>query len=191
MRYHDGQFDDTRLLINLVTTAAEHGATVLNYAKVAGITFVDAESSEPITTMARVVINATGAFTDSMRQLANAQAAPMITPSQDVHLVFDRSLMPGDTAIMVPHTSDGRVMFVIPRHQHVLVGTTDTAIESATLEPRALAAEIEFILSTAGHYLSRPPQRHDILSIFVGIRPWPKPVSQVIPRRSPASIQST
>lgn len=183
--YHDGQFDDTRLLINLVTTAVEQGATVLNYArvtgvvkdsqgKVNGVTFVDAESGIESTLHAKVVVNATGAFTDSIRRLSNAQAAPMIAPSQGVHLVFDRSLMPGDTAIMVPHTSDGRVMFVIPWHDHVLVGTTDTAIDSPTPEPRPLADEIEFILSTASLYLSRPPQMQDVLSVFVGIRPLVK-----------------
>ncbi|MBK7747726.1 MAG: glycerol-3-phosphate dehydrogenase/oxidase [Candidatus Obscuribacter sp.] len=183
--YHDGQFDDTRLLINLVTTAVNKGACVLNYAsvtaldkdaggKVSGVKFIDSESGNVHAVQAKVVINATGAFTDSIRRLTNAQATPMIAPSQGVHLVFDRALMPGNTAIMVPHTSDGRVMFVIPWHDHVLVGTTDTAIPKPELEPKPLAEEIEFILETASRYLSRPPLMQDVLSVFVGVRPLVK-----------------
>jgi glycerol-3-phosphate dehydrogenase len=183
--YYDGQFDDSRLLINLVSTAAEHGATILNYVAVTGmikdddgyvtgVTAKDAETGTEYTVKGKVVINATGAFTDSVRRLADAQIQPMIAPSQGIHLVFDRSLMPGNSAIMVPHTSDGRVMFAIPWHKHVLVGTTDTPIETPTLEPLPFEQEIEFILETASKYLSRPPSRADILSVFVGIRPLVK-----------------
>ena len=95
----------------------------------------------------------------------------MIAPSQGIHLVFDRSFLLGDSAIMVPHTSDGRVMFAIPWHGHTLVGTTDTAIPEATLEPSAQEEEIEFILKTAGQYLHKAPSRADVLSVFTGIRP--------------------
>lgn len=183
--YHDGQFDDSRLLINLVRTAADQGAVLLNYARVTGLskdaggkicgaTATDLESGEEFSVQARTVINATGAFTDSVRRMSQPQAENMVTPSQGVHLVFSRELMPGDTAIMVPHTSDGRVMFVIPWHDHVLVGTTDTAIESPSLEPRPLEQEIDFILGTAALYLERPPSKADILSVFVGIRPLVK-----------------
>jgi glycerol-3-phosphate dehydrogenase len=92
-------------------------------------------------------------------------------PSQGVHLVFDKSFLSGDAAIMVPHTSDGRVMFAIPWHGHTLVGTTDTAIESIPLEPVAQEQEIEFILSTASRYLERDPTRADIKAVWTGIRP--------------------
>src|SRR5438045_4276657 len=98
----------------------------------------------------------------------------MIAPSQGVHLVFKSEFLPGNSAIMVPHTSDGRVMFAIPWHGHTLVGTTDTPIENPTLEPRPLAEEIEFILETAAQYLVKPPTRDDVLSVFVGIRPLVK-----------------
>lgn len=183
--YYDGQFDDARLLINLVATAAEQGATLLNYAPVTGLTraadgFVDGvqahdlESGEVFRARARVVINATGAFCDGVRRLVEPQAAPLIAPSQGIHLVFDQSFLPGESAIMVPHTDDGRVMFAIPWHGHTLVGTTDTPINEATLEPQPLAQEIEFILSTASRYLSKAPTRADILSVFVGIRPLVK-----------------
>ena len=183
--YFDGQFDDSRLLINLATTAAEQGATLLNYTRVTGLTkdaegvvngvvAMESESGDEITVQARVVVNATGAFTDDIRRQADPSVKPMISPSQGVHLVFDRAFLPGDTAIMVPHTSDGRVMFAIPWHNHTLVGTTDTAIPGPVLEPIAQEQEIEFILKTAALYLAKAPARDDVLSVFAGIRPLVK-----------------
>jgi glycerol-3-phosphate dehydrogenase len=180
--YFDGQFDDARLLINLAETASEQGATILNYTQVTGFTkgsdgFIDGvtawdlESRNSFRAAAKVVVNATGAFSDSVRKLAEPNVKPMISPSQGIHLVFDRSFLPGDSAIMVPHTSDGRVMFAIPWHDHTLVGTTDTPIETPSLEPLPLEQEIEFILSTAARYLEKAPSRNDVLSVFVGIRP--------------------
>jgi glycerol-3-phosphate dehydrogenase len=183
--YYDGQFDDTRLLINLVATAAEQGATLLNYAKVKalhkgaddivnGVTWEDVETGESFEIRAKVVVNATGPFTDAVRHMAEPEAKPMIAPSQGAHIVLDRSFLPGDTAIMVPHTSDGRVMFAIPWHGHTLVGTTDTPMQSAPLEPVAYNQEIEFMLETAALYLEKKPTRADILSVFAGIRPLAK-----------------
>ena len=183
--YYDGQFDDARLLINLAQTAVEQGATLLNYTKVTGLTkgadgFVDGlvahdlEGGETFEIKAQAVINATGPFSDGVRHLAEPDAPALIAPSQGIHLVFDRSFLPGDSAIMVPHTSDGRVMFAIPWHQHTLVGTTDTPIEASTLEPRPFNAEIDFVLETAGQYLHKAPTRADVLSVFVGIRPLVK-----------------
>jgi glycerol-3-phosphate dehydrogenase len=180
--YYDGQFNDSRLLINLAETAADQGAILLNYAPVTGFTkgadgFIngveahDVESGHPLRARARVVINATGAFSDSVRRMADPGVDPMIAPSQGVHLVFDRSFLPGNSAIMVPHTSDGRVMFAIPWNLHTLVGTTDTPIEDPPLEPRPLPEEIDFILETAGRYLHKSPTRSDVLSVFVGVRP--------------------
>jgi glycerol-3-phosphate dehydrogenase len=183
--YFDGQFDDTRLLINLVATASEQGATLLNYAKVTslhkdadgvvdGVAWQDMESGATYNSSAKVVINATGAFTDGVRQMAEADLKKLIAPSQGAHIILDRSFLPGDTAIMVPHTSDGRVMFAIPWHGHTLVGTTDTPISQASLEPVALDQEIEFMLETASLYLEKKPARADILSVFAGIRPLVK-----------------
>jgi glycerol-3-phosphate dehydrogenase len=180
--YYDGQFDDARLLINLVATAAEQGSTLLNYAQVTGLTrsedgfldgveATDLESGQAFHASAKVVINATGAFCDGVRQLADPAVVPLIAPSQGIHLVFDRSFLPGNNAIMVPHTSDGRVMFAIPWHGHTLVGTTDTPIPSPSLEPIPQEAEIEFILTTAAEYLHKAPQRSDVLSAFAGVRP--------------------
>ncbi|HEY7289222.1 MAG TPA: glycerol-3-phosphate dehydrogenase/oxidase [Vicinamibacterales bacterium] len=183
--YYDGQFDDARLLINLMETAADQGATVLNYVRVeaitkgddgfvAGVIAVDQETRKRWTPSARVVVNATGPFSDSVRRMADPEVLPLIAPSQGIHLVFDHSFLSSDAAIMVPHTSDGRVMFAIPWHGHTLVGTTDTPIETATLEPRPMKEEIDFILETAGQYLHKAPTRADVLSVFVGIRPLVK-----------------
>jgi glycerol-3-phosphate dehydrogenase len=179
--YHDGQFDDARLLIDLMRTAAEHGATVLNYARVTGfekatgrvtgVTVRDGETGREYTAAGRVVVNATGAFCDQVRQLADASAQGMVAPSQGAHLVLDESFLPGGHAIMVPKTADGRVMFAIPWHGHTLLGTTDVAIPEPVAEPRATEAEVEFILNTAANYLAKKPTRADVLSVFVGIRP--------------------
>jgi glycerol-3-phosphate dehydrogenase len=183
--YHDGQFDDSRLLINLAQTAAERGACMLNYARVvrlvkngdgsvAGLEFRDEESGLEHNLSARCVINATGPFSDALRRQDDPGAEPMIVPSQGVHIVLDRSFLPGDTAIVVPHTRDGRVMFAIPWHGHTVVGTTDTPITDPSLEPYPLTGEVDFILETAGAYLVRRPARADILSVFTGIRPLVK-----------------
>src|SRR5438067_10098594 len=180
--YYDGQFDDARLLIHMVFTAFEQGAALLNYVQVTGVTkdsqeFVDGvvardlETGEEFRASAKVVVNATGAFADTLRRTADANIKAMIAPSQGIHLVFKSEFLPGNSAIMVPHTSDGRVLFAIPWHGHVLVGTTDTPVSDAILEPVPLESEIEFILSTAGQYLAKKPSRDDVLSVFAGIRP--------------------
>src|ERR1022692_2280646 len=180
--YFDGQFDDSRLLVNLVATAFEQGAALLNYAEVTeltrdgegfvdGVGFRDTETAEEFEARGKVVINATGPFADQLRRMAEPSAQPMIAPSQGIHLVFDGSFLAGDSAIMVPHTSDGRVMFAIPWHGHTVVGTTDTPVPKALLEPVAMEQEVEFILHTASLYLARKPDRGDVLSVFAGIRP--------------------
>lgn len=180
--YHDGQFDDARLLIHLVRTAARQGATVVNHCPLvallrdgdgylSGGVIRDLESGQEHEVRARVVINATGAFADGILRMSDPEAPTLIAPSQGVHIVLPRRFLPGDAAIMVPRTSDGRVLFAIPWNDHALVGTTDTAVETAELEPRARDEELAFLLETAGAYLSDPPARDDILSVFTGIRP--------------------
>jgi glycerol-3-phosphate dehydrogenase len=183
--YYDGQFDDARLLIHLAMTAAEHSATVVNYCPatsllrdaegyINGLTARDDETGEEFTINARIVVNATGVFTDSIRRMADPQADQLVVTSQGIHLVFDPSFLRSETALMVPRTSDGRVLFVIPWHGHAVAGTTDTPVDAPSLEPRALEEEIEFILETAGRYLSRQPTRADVLSVYVGLRPLVK-----------------
>jgi glycerol-3-phosphate dehydrogenase len=136
-----------------------------------GVTGRDVETGNVFRATAKVVVNATGAFSDLLRLKAESSATPIIAPSQGIHLVFEASFLEGGSAIMVPHTSDGRVLFAIPWHGHTLVGTTDTPIRTATLEPVAMEAEVDFILATAAEYLTKAPTRNDVLSVFAGIRP--------------------
>jgi glycerol-3-phosphate dehydrogenase len=183
--YYDGQFDDTRLLIDLIKSATENGAAILNCARVFGLTknaerkingveFEDTESGEIFSLKSKVVLNATGAFTDDIRKLSDENSKKIIAPSQGIHLVFDKSFLKNEDAIMIPKTSDGRVLFVIPWNGKTIVGTTDTPIEKAELEPKPFEEEIEFILKTCENYLAKPPRREDVLSVFVGIRPLVK-----------------
>ena len=180
--YHDGRFDDARLLIHLAWTAAEQGAALLNYAPVLGVTTNaggavdgvlarDLESGHELRLPARVVINATGAFADAVRRLAAPDVDAMVAPSQGTHIVLSQEFLPGATAIMVPRTRDGRVMFAIPWRGHTLVGTTDTPVPDPLVEPLPRAQEIDFLLETIARYLRQVPGRADVLSAFAGIRP--------------------
>ncbi len=179
--YYDGQFDDARMAINLAETAAELGGTLINYMKVTALTKVgdilrgvvalDQETGATYELSAKAVINATGAYVDSIRFMDDEEAKAMIRPSQGVHIVLKRDFLPGDSAIMVPHTDDGRVLFAIPWHDRVVVGTTDTPIDHIPLEPHPLDEELEFLLSHTARYLSKDPEPSDVLSAFAGIRP--------------------
>ncbi len=183
--YHDGQFDDTRLLIHMARTAAENGACLVNYmpvsgisendeGRITGVTTTDLETGETFSIAARCVVNAAGPFCDAVRHMDDAASEPMLVVSQGVHIVLPRRFLPGDTAIIVPQTSDGRVLFIIPWHDHAIVGTTDTPIDIATPEPSARPEEIQFLLDTAAEYLTDPPTVSDVLSVFTGIRPLVK-----------------
>jgi glycerol-3-phosphate dehydrogenase len=179
--YHDGQFDDARLAVNLAQTMADCGGTPVNYMKVTGFTragemidgvvATDMETGNTHEIRARVVVNATGVFTDTILQMETPGTKPLISASQGVHLVLDKSFLPGDSAIMVPQTSDGRVLFVVPWHDRAVVGTTDTPVSEIALEPCPLEPEIDFILEHAARYLSKDPGPRDIKSVFAGLRP--------------------
>jgi glycerol-3-phosphate dehydrogenase len=181
VQYHDGQFDDARLVINLAQTAADEGATVINYVgvreliqtdgAVTGVVARDTLSGVEFRVEARCVINATGPFTDTVRRLDDPVCQPIMKASRGVHVVLDESFLGGETAIMVPHTDDGRVLFAIPWLDRVVIGTTDTAVTTLDLEPVAEPEEISFILSHAAKYLTHDPTRADIKSIFAGLRP--------------------
>ena len=183
--YQDGQFDDSRMAISLAQTCADYGGTVLNYCKVTsllkdgelvnGVVAIDQETGEEFKIKTKVVINATGVFADEVIQMDESGKPYMITPSQGIHLVLDKTFLPGKYAIMVPHTSDGRVMFAVPWHNHVVIGTTDTLLDNHSLEPVALEPEVDFVLKTAGQYLVKNPTRKDVLSVFAGLRPLAKP----------------
>jgi glycerol-3-phosphate dehydrogenase len=184
--YQDGQFDDSRLAINLAQTAVEQGACILNYTKVLnllkndkdqviGVQIVDHESGQRYDVQGKVVINATGVFTNAIMKLNDTVYKKYIVPSQGIHLVFDKSFLPSDHALMIPKTSDGRVLFAVPWHGKIVVGTTDTLIRKHSLEPIALETEIAFVLETAQRYLAKKPTRADVLSVFAGLRPLAAP----------------
>ncbi|MDG2386290.1 MAG: glycerol-3-phosphate dehydrogenase/oxidase [Flavobacteriaceae bacterium] len=179
--YHDGQFDDARMAVSLVLTADQEGATLLNYVEVTGlekekdmltgIQITDCIDGSKKTIKAKVVVNATGVFSDQIIRMDQPEAKPMIRPSQGVHLVIDKSFLQGDHAIMVPHTTDGRVLFAVPWNGQVVVGTTDTPIDDALEEPIPMEEEIDFILENASAYMTKKPHRKDVKSVFVGLRP--------------------
>jgi glycerol-3-phosphate dehydrogenase len=179
--YHDAQFDDARLAIALLRSFLDAGGTALNYApcislrkdlgSIRGLRARDKETGEELPIDARVIVNATGVFADGIRRLDDPAATPIIRPSQGIHLVLSRDFLPGDSALLVPRTDDGRVMFAIPWCGQVLLGTTDTPVSSVEYEPRPREDEIAFLLAHAGRYLSRAPERADVLSTFAGLRP--------------------
>ena len=179
--YHDGQFDDARLAINLAQTIFDNGGYGINYVKVidllkdnekvSGVIAVDVEDNHRFTIRSKVVINATGVFADDILQMDKPGAKKNIAASQGVHLVLDKSFFPGSNAMMIPETNDGRVLFIVPWHDKILMGTTDTPVSNISLEPVAFDAEIDFILQTAGRYLTETPKRKDVLSVFAGLRP--------------------
>jgi len=180
--YHDGTFDDARLALNLAQTAVEHGAVCLNYTKVTaltkneqgridGLSVTDTLGGRSYQIQARAVVNATGVFADEILHMDNAAAKTTIRPSQGIHLVLDRRFLKSEDGIMIPKTDDGRVLFVLPWFDKVLMGTTDTPLNKHDLEPRALESEIEFVLRTAGKYLDQAPGREDVQSVYAGLRP--------------------
>ncbi len=184
--YFDGQFDDARLALNLAQTALEQGATMLNYFPVTAlngnanntiesISVTDAETSEVYHVNAKVVINATGIFTDKILKMKDPKHKKTVIPSQGIHLMLERSFLDSDTALMIPKTSDGRVLFIIPWHDKVIAGTTDTLIKKPKIEPVPLEAEVDFILETINAYLTKKASRSDVLSVFSGLRPLAKP----------------
>ena len=186
--YHDGQFDDARLAISLALTAIEKGATLLNYFRVtglrkeagliSGVTATDQETGVSYSFNAKSVINATGVFVDELLGMDAPESKPLVQPSQGIHLVFDKSFLGPHDALMIPKTADGRVLFAIPWHDRMLLGTTDTPLDAHQLEPRAKEDEIRFILEGAAGYLTRIPTRKDILSVFAGLRPLAAPQNE-------------
>ena len=183
--YFDGQFDDTRLAVNMAQTAVEEGAVLLNYMKVTELTKTNgrvdgvvAECQENGTTFeinARSVINATGIFTDTIREMDDPGASSTLRPSRGTHIVLDKSFLPGDSAIMVPKTDDGRVLFAIPWNDRVVVGTTEAEVDDVSLEPIPGQEELDFLLTHAQRYLAKDPGPEDVLSVFAGIRPLVAP----------------
>jgi glycerol-3-phosphate dehydrogenase len=179
--YHDGQFDDARLAISIAQTAAQHNGILLNYFpvtgflkmnnKVCGVSVKDFFTGKDYEVKSKVVINATGVFSDSIMKMDDGNHENIISPSQGIHLVVDKEFLPGDTAIMIPRTDDGRVLFAVPWHDKIVLGTTDTPVDDILAEPIPMQEEIEFILKHIGRYLSKDPQLTDVRSMFAGLRP--------------------
>jgi glycerol-3-phosphate dehydrogenase len=183
--YIDAQFNDSRLVIELIRTAVESKAIVLNHARVIsldrnanqrlqGLEFVDQETGSSHKIRAKAIVNATGPFCDAIRRMDNSEIEPLVAASQGVHIVLPANMFESKRAIIVPKTSDGRVLFIIPWQGHVLVGTTDTPIRSIDEEPKARREEVDFLLETLAGYLEAAPSRSDVLSVFTGIRPLVK-----------------
>lgn len=182
--YHDGQFDDARLAISIAQTAAQHHGAILNYFpvtgflkiknKVCGVLVKDALTGNEYEVKSKVVINATGVFTDAVMKLDDKKHKSIIIPSQGIHLVVDKEFLPGDTAIMIPKTDDGRVLFAVPWHDKIVLGTTDTPVDKVVAEPVPQKEEIKFILKQIGRYLSKNPELNDVKSMFAGLRPLVK-----------------
>ena len=182
--YYDGQFDDARLAVNLAQTIFDLGGTAVNYMQVvslikhgdllAGAVIRDLESGKEYEVHAKAVVNAAGVFADRIRRLDEPGARTVLAPSQGTHLVLPKAFLPGDSAIMVPNTPDGRVLFAVPWHDHVVIGTTDLAADDIALEPIATDEEIDFILTSIAKYLHKPPRRSDVLSVYAGLRPLVK-----------------
>ena len=182
--YHDGQFDDSRLAVNLAQTAGGLGGKVVNYVRciglvkegdeVAGVHAEDRESGRQFVISARCVINATGIFVDELRVKDAPGIKPIVTVSQGIHMVLPKRFLPGGSAIMIPKTADGRVLFALPWHGRVVIGTTDTPVVGTDLEPRALKEEKEFVMEHAAKYLNPAPGAGDVLSVFAGLRPLVK-----------------
>lgn len=189
VEYWDAQFDDAGLAIALARAAAAQGAAVLNYCsvvellhsdgKLAGVVAQDAETGRRLTISSRCVINATGVWTDTLRQLdAGLSQRPvknLIRASRGTHIVVDRSFFPSDRALLVPRTADGRVLFAVPWLGKVLLGTTDVASTSLDLEPSPSTQEIDYLLAEAGRYLQKQPGRQHIRSAWAGLRPLVDP----------------
>ena len=189
IEYHDGQFDDSRLAINALQTAVEHGAYAINYMQVksllkdetksvCGVLAMDLETGKSYNIKGKAVINATGVFADEVLQMDSPGKRNTMRPSQGIHLVLDKSFLGNDYALMIPKTNDGRVLFAVPWHNKIVVGTTDTPINTPSLEPKAIEHEIDFILNTMAQYLTKAPTRTDVLSIFAGLRPLAAPKNE-------------
>lgn len=188
VRYFDCQFDDARLAINLAQSIAEKGGVVINHMKVTGLKLdgnkvmgvnaQDLESGKNYEIVAASVINATGVFVDDILKMEDPDARDVVKPSQGIHLVLEPDFLKGEEALMIPKTSDGRVLFAVPWHNRVVVGTTDVEKEHAVLEPLAEDQEVEYILATTRLYMDRPPERSDVQAVFTGLRPLAAPAAE-------------
>ncbi len=183
--YWDGQFDDAALALAMVRTASDHGAAIVNHAEVTdlvkeqgrirGARVRDRIGGAEFELRANVVVNATGVFTDLVRRLDDPASETVVRPSQGIHLVLPSEFLGSSSAVMIPKTEDGRVLFAIPWQDRVLLGTTDTEGVPASLHPQPLEEEIDYLIRHAAEFLERAPQRADVRAVFAGLRPLVSP----------------
>lgn len=180
--YYDGVFDDTRMLVTLLRTFEEQGGVAFNYHPVTDFTYqgnringvkvLNSLQDQQLEFSAKVVINATGTLTDILLNKAEPQLQhKTISVAQGTHLVFDKAIFNSPHCLVIPETSDGRILFVSPWHDKIIVGTTDVPIEQPSIEPVAQPAEIAFILETLNRYTAKPVTKEQVRSVFCGQRP--------------------
>ncbi|WP_185878032.1 glycerol-3-phosphate dehydrogenase/oxidase [Blattabacterium cuenoti] len=184
--YYDGQFDDSRLIINIAQTCVQHKGILLNYfkvnqlkkenGKISGVLATDIENNKEYSISSKVVINATGVFSNYISRMDQLDSNILIKPSQGTHIVLSKSFFKSKNALVIPKTTDGRVLFCVPWYDHVLIGTTDTLLKKSNIDPSPLEEEIDFILQNFKRYFTTEPKKSDILSAFSGLRPlfYPK-----------------
>ena len=187
VKFYDGQFDDARLAVALMRTAFDHGAVPLNYMPVTGMVYesgtirtvkaTDKETGEEFTIRTKMVFNAAGAWVDPIRRMVDPEASTLVRVSRGSHILLDKSFMPGDTGMLIPKTRDGRVLFAIPWHGMLLVGTTDVEQNEANFDPEVSEDEISFMIETASGYLEKPITRADVKATFAGLRPLFNPTA--------------
>jgi len=179
--YYDGQFDDSMLAISLAKAIVSQGGTVANYFsvigllkennRVTGVRAVDSETGKEYEIKAKSVINATGVYVDDIIKMDDPENEGMVMPSQGVHVVMDKTSFESEAALVIPKTSDGRVLFAVPWKNKVVIGTTDNKVDKTSIEPVPTQQEVDFILETAERYFKIKPTNSEVKSVFAGLRP--------------------
>lgn len=182
--YHDGQFDDARYIVTLLRTFQKLGGVAINYVeatgllqrdgRTVGVKARDCEGGGEFELQAKAVVNAAGVFAEDLLAMDGAARGSLLAMSQGTHFVLPHSWLAGDSALMVPKTTDGRVLFAIPWHGATVVGTTDEGVDHASVEPRSMESERSFLLEHIAQYFGRRPDAGEILSVWSGLRPLVK-----------------
>ncbi|QKZ12023.1 glycerol-3-phosphate dehydrogenase/oxidase [Spirosoma sp. KUDC1026] len=181
VQYYDGQLNDARYALALAHSAAEGGAAVATYINVTGFErngnrlmaakVEDVLTGTSFSIKSRLFLNCTGPYADAIRLMANPKIEPRIRPSKGVHITLPREVLQSDSAMLIPKTADGRVVFAIPFEDKVFVGTTDDDYADGTREPTLEPDEIRYLLDTLRPYVANVPDASEVQAGFGGIRP--------------------
>ncbi|MBK8518160.1 MAG: glycerol-3-phosphate dehydrogenase/oxidase [Saprospiraceae bacterium] len=184
IRYFDGQFDDSQICIALARTAISQGATVVNHMaaesfiyqdnKISGLNLRDTLINKPYTVHCKTTINATGVFVDKVMNKDTPHHESLVSPSQGIHIVIHKKFYMSQHAMLIPKTTDGRVLFAVPWHDQVIIGTTDSKTDLILEEPVATKEEINFVIENFNSYMTHHLTLHDIQSVYAGLRPLVK-----------------